>query len=45
MRKPVFRASDQVRSHVVRKLGCISTEDGQMAEILDLGSSASVLSV
>ena len=40
MRKPVFRASDQVQ----HKQGCTTTGDGQRLEILDLGSRGIVLS-
>ena len=35
MRKPVFGASDQVQ----HKPDCVSTENGQRLEILDLGST------
>ena len=41
MRKPVFRASDQVR----HKLGCTATEDGLRLEISDLTSRGIVLPV
>ena len=41
VRKPVFGVSDQVR----HKPGCTVTEDGQMLEILDLGSKGIVVSV
>ena len=41
MRKPVFRASDQV----LHKPGCNATEDGYRLQISDLESSGIVLSM